>query len=268
MLMAVCKCVGDKAVRWLLLILVSIAGWTNLDCSQAQFPNFAQNDAPEEAFLLAPRPLMRLLREADIAFKEERYTDGIAALSSLLLADDESLPADVRGQDYFIEQAIGGLLTKSVKGEAQRLLGMLPEVGRRALELQFGVTARRELEQAIAARDFEQIGTVARKYTHTEAGYDAQVILAQYKMSLGHPLAAASLWQNLLEFPAARQRYGAALALAAASALRAAAQSCAVVATSAARSSPPSSDSLIGGIVVVDVAVRPDPPSALSDPGS
>ncbi len=252
--MAKSKCLGEKTVRWLLFLVVSIAGWSSLNSSHAQFPNFAQNDAPEEAFLLAPRPLMRLLREGEIAFKEERYTDGITALSSLLLAEDDSLPSDVRGQDFFIEQGVGGLLTKSVQGEAQRLLGTLPEVGRRALELQFGFTARRELEQAIAARDFELIGSVARKYTHTDAGYDAQVLLAQYKMSLGHPLAAASLWQNLLEFPAARQRYGAPLALAAARALRAAGDVDAAATTLrlAARSFPGASLTLTGQQLPLD----------------
>ncbi|MCA9181084.1 MAG: hypothetical protein KDA51_06510, partial [Planctomycetales bacterium] len=189
---------------------------------QAQFPNRRQNDASEEAFPIAPRPLMRLLREGEIAFKEERWSDGITALSALLSSDDNTLPADLRGQDYFIDHGIAGLLNKSVKGEAIRLLSELPAEGRRTLELQFGVTAQRELSAAIAEADFERLGSVARKYMHTEAGYDAQVLLAQYKLTSGHPLAAAGLLQNLLGYPAARQRYGAALALATARALRAA----------------------------------------------
>ncbi|MEZ6078673.1 MAG: PQQ-binding-like beta-propeller repeat protein [Pirellulaceae bacterium] len=102
------------------------------------------------------------------------------------------------------------------------MLSELPAEGRRTLELQFGVTAQRELTAAISEADFERLGSVARKYMHTEAGYDAQVLLAQYKLTSGHPLAAAGLLQNLLGYPAARQRYGAALALATARALRAA----------------------------------------------
>ncbi|MCC7334368.1 MAG: PQQ-like beta-propeller repeat protein [Pirellulaceae bacterium] len=200
---------------WLLLGIVAT------HC-QAQFPNRRQNDASEEAFPIAPRPLMRLLREGEIAFKEERWSDGITALSALLWSDDNTLPADLRGQDYFVDHGIAGLLNKSVKGEAIRLLSELPAEGRRTLELQFGVTAQRELATAISEADFERLGSVARKYMHTEAGYDAQVLLAQYKLTSGHPLAAAGLLQNLLGYPAARQRYGAALALATARALRAA----------------------------------------------
>jgi hypothetical protein len=210
------SCVGC----WLLMAWLQVWG-LSVD-GLAQFPNFAQNDAPDEAFLLAPRPLTRLLREGEIAFKEERWADGITALFSLLWSEDDTLPADVRGQDYFIEHGLAGLLSKSVKGEAIRLLSELPAEGRRTLELQFGVTAQRELAAAIAERNFERMGAVARKYMHTEAGYDAQVLMAQYKITSGHPLAAAGLLQNLLDYPAARQRYGAPLALATARALRAA----------------------------------------------
>lgn len=199
-----------------------LVGWGLASQAKAQFPGMAQSDAPEEVFLLAPRPLLRLLQEGKTAFQEERWADGISALSTLLWSQEDTLPADLRGQDFFIEPPLAGLLNKSVKGEAIRMLSELPAEGRRTLELQFGVTARRELSEAIAARDFERMGEVARKYLHTEAGYDAQVILAQYKLTNGHPLAAAGLLQQLLEYPAARQRYGAGLALATARALRAA----------------------------------------------
>ncbi|MEZ6078672.1 MAG: hypothetical protein R3C56_24260 [Pirellulaceae bacterium] len=64
----------------------------------------------------SPRALMRLLREGEIAFKEERWSDGITALSALLWSDDNTLPADLRGQDYFVDHGIAGLLNKSVKG--------------------------------------------------------------------------------------------------------------------------------------------------------
>lgn len=205
-----------------LLLSGWLVGWGGTPQAGAQFPNMGRNDAPEEVFLLAPRPLLRMLQEGRIAFQEERWADGITALSALLWSQDDTLPADLRGQDFFIEPPVAGLFSKSVKGEAIRLLSELPAEGRRTLELQFGVTARRELSAAIAARDFEQMGAVARKYLHTEAGYDAQVLLAQYKLTQGHPLAAAGLLQNLLEYPAARQRYGTRLALATARVLQSA----------------------------------------------
>ncbi len=184
----------------------------------AQFPNQLPPDPTADLFLMAPRPLLRLLREGEIAIKEARYADGITALTMLLRDGGEELPEDFRGQDYFIEQGVRGLFNKSVKSEATRLLSELPLEGRRTLEIQSGVEAKRELDIALQSKDFEQLGNVARKYVHTEAGYDAQVLVAQYKLTGGHPLAAAGLLQNLLQYPAARDRYGPRLALATAQA--------------------------------------------------
>lgn len=194
-------------------IVVSLWSW--MCCLQALSQNnlFLQNGPADELFLLAPRPLMRLLREAEIAFEEQRYADGITALSAVLLADNPDIAADIRGQDYFIGQDVNGLFNQSLKGEALRLLAQLPPEGRRTLEVQLGVTARRDLSAAIAARDFEAIGAVARQYLHTDAGYDALVLWAQYKLTSGHAVSAASILQNLLEYPAARARFGSQLAL-------------------------------------------------------
>lgn len=201
---------------------LATVGWLWLAGATSCFAqiNLFSPEVSEDVFLLAPRPLMRLLREGEIAFQEERYADGITALSSLLLADDQQLPEDVRGQDFFVDQDFSGLFHKSLKGEALRLLSQLPPEGRRTLEIQLGVTAKRELEAAIAAKDFGKIGNVARKYPHTEAGYDAQVLWSQYKLTSGHPLAAANLLQRLMEYPAARERYGPPLGLMAAHAWR------------------------------------------------
>ncbi len=254
------KVQGKKREAFMIGIKYSAGCWLLLGVlaaqCQAQFPNRGQNDPSEEAFPIAPRPLMRLLREGEIAFKEERWSDGITALSTLLWSDDNTLPVDLRGQDYFIDHGLAGLLSKSVKGEAIRLLSELPSEGRRTLELQFGVTAQRELTAAIAGRNFERLGSVARKYMHTQAGYDAQVLLAQYKLTCGHPLAAAGLLQNLLDYPAARQRYGAALALATARALRSAGNVDAAAATlkTVARNFPGESLTIAGQQVPMDAA--------------
>ncbi len=174
----------------------------------------------DDLFLLAPRALARLLREGEQAIAEKRYSEGITALVSLLSdASQENADDDLLGQDYFIEAAKPGYFVKSIKSEAIRLLSALPEEGRRSLEIQFGVTARQELDAAVAAKDFEAISDVARKYAHTEAGYDALILLAQYKLTAGYPLASASILQMMLEYPAARDRYGVQLASAAAMAM-------------------------------------------------
>lgn len=181
-----------------------------------QFREATQSD--EDIFLLAPRELQRLLDEGKEAIAESRFSEGITALAALLA--DGGREDDVVGQDYFVEKTKPGYYLKSIKGEALRLLSNLPEEGRRSLEIQFGVTARQTLDAAVAARSFESVADVARRYPHTEAGYDALILLAQFKLASGHPLAAASLLQSMLDYPAARQRFGVQLARATAVAMR------------------------------------------------
>lgn len=173
----------------------------------------------EDLFLLAPRELQRLLDEGKEAIKENRFSEGITALAALL-ADNGGEEDELIGQDYFVAKAKPGYYVKSIKGEALRMLSNLPDEGRRSLEIQFGVAARQALDAAVAERNFESVAVVARKYPHTEAGYDALVLLAQYKLATGYPLASASLIQSMLDYPAARARYGVQLATAAAVAMR------------------------------------------------
>jgi hypothetical protein len=199
-----------------------IASMSFMSSANAQVGGLFSRDltpSEEDLFLLAPRELQRLLDEGEEAIADKRFSEGIAALATLL-ADGEGLDSDVLGQDFFIGKSKPGYYVKSIKGEALRLLSNLPEEGRRSLEIQFGVTARQALDAAVAARSFDAVSVVARKYPHTEAGYDALILLAQYKLASGYPLAAASLLQSTLDYPAARNRYGVQLAAATAVAMR------------------------------------------------
>lgn len=178
---------------------------------QVGFRNRGDEQALDQ-ILLAPRPLTRLLREGKLAIDEKRYSDGIAALGALLLEEPrEDVPEDALHQDFFTEPGGDGYYKTSVRGEALRLLGSIPEEGRKTLEIQYGVAARQALQSAVAARDIDAIAEVTRKYYHTEAGYDASILLAQDKLIRGFPIAAASILQRLSEFPAARKRFGAQL---------------------------------------------------------
>ena len=171
--------------------------------AQGLFPN-RQSDV----FLLAPRSLTRLLGEGERAIQEGRYADAIVALSALIRDDSEAIPEDIRGQDFFLETGRRGLFNKTVKGEAQRLLAELPPQGRKLLEIEFGVSAQLELEQAVRERDMPAILAIARRYPHTQAGYDAMVLAGRSKLTGGHPLAAAGIFESLLDSPAARDRFG------------------------------------------------------------
>ena len=209
--------IAMRTARTSCLVVMSCLAISNLILPvQAQFggrrPNMGQ-DVGQEQILLAPRPLTRLLREGETAIQEKRFSDGIEALGTLLLEEArEDLPEDTLHQDYFNEPAQEGYYRSSVRGKALLLLGSIPEEGRKILEIQYGVSARQALVAAVAARDMEAISEVTRKYYHTEAGYDASVLLAQDKIIRGYPIAAAGILERLSAFPAARKRFGAQLA--------------------------------------------------------
>ncbi len=170
---------------------------------------------PQDIFLLAPRALQRLLVEGRTAISEGRFSDGVDALGAILQDDNEDIQADLRGQDFFLRPGTGESI-QSIKNRAIEELNQLPDEGRRTLEIQFGVKARQLLDQALAKQDIEQVSTVARRFVHTEAGYDAMLLVAQYKMTTGSPLTAASILRSLLNYPMARKRFGVDLAQSAA----------------------------------------------------
>jgi outer membrane protein assembly factor BamB len=166
----------------------------------------------EDVFMLAPRSLQRLLTEGTTAIEEGRFSDGVAALGAILQEDSPEITEDLRGQDFFLTRPVRGNYTQSIKGAAIEQLNRLPPEGRRVLELQFGVKASQLLKEAVESRDLQAIGEVARRYIHTSAGYDAMAIIAQWKLNEGFPLVAADVLQSLLDYPAARQRFGVKLA--------------------------------------------------------
>lgn len=171
---------------------------------------------PEEIFLLAPRSLQRLLAEGQTAIQDGRYAEGIAALGGVLYEEDATVAEDLRGQDFFLVRPARGNYTQSLKNQAIRILSQLPEEGRQVLELQFGVTARKQLDDAISKRDILAIEDVARRFAHCQAGHDAMILLAQSKLSEGYSMVAADILQSLLDFPDARRRFGVRLAFSAA----------------------------------------------------
>ncbi|MCC6511193.1 MAG: PQQ-like beta-propeller repeat protein, partial [Pirellulaceae bacterium] len=208
------KAATRPTVVRLVIATVALLASTNwLTTAQAQFGRINRGEAmAQEQILLAPRSLTRLLREGKTAIEEMRYSDGIASLGALLLQEPrEDLPEEALRQDYFTEAAGESYYKNSVRSEALRLLGSIPEEGRKILEIQYGVSARQALQAAVEARNIEAITDVTRKYYHTEAGYDASILLAQDKLIRGYPIAAAGILERLSIYPAARKRFGAQL---------------------------------------------------------
>lgn len=168
----------------------------------------AQSDDLGTTFRSAPRPLRQRLVRASQAIDERRFGDAVVELG-VLLAEEETgddIGADV-GQDFFYGSINTTVVRSSLKGEAQRLLGSLPESARELYELQFGADAKELLNLAAASGDINQLTEVTRKYFHTEAGYEATLLLGRLQLDRGHPLAAAMCLQRLLAVPNAARRF-------------------------------------------------------------
>ena len=141
----------------------------------------------ERVFLPPDRSIRQLLDRAEQLLAKERYSEAVQALHSVLNSPE----------DYFFrpqlatKQKTAGQTYRSLKSEARRLIGQLPAGGKRSYDLQFGATARRKLDQAVADGDMEAVAEVTRRYCHTEASQEALVLLGRYHLDQGRPLAAA-----------------------------------------------------------------------------
>ncbi len=160
-------------------------------------------------FLPAPRALRQQLTKARQALAEQRYSEAVELLGQLL-ASGEALADrfdDLGEQDYFLNASNEPGTQISLKTDAQRMLGGMPEKGRALYELKFGADARQQLDRALTAHDMQQVVDVTRRYFHTDAGYEAMMLIGRYYLDQGRPLAAALRLQRLEGSTFATRRY-------------------------------------------------------------
>jgi outer membrane protein assembly factor BamB len=89
----------------------------------------------------------------------------------------------------------------SVRSEANRLLGSLPEAGRKFYEETHGKQAQTLLVDALKRHDVEQLARVAVNYFHTEAGRSATGLLGSELLERGEFVLAALCFDRLLALP-------------------------------------------------------------------
>src|SRR5262249_19156345 len=85
--------------------------------------------------------------------------------------------------------------------------------GQKAYELQFGAKANQLLSAAATAGDIATIEQVARLYFHTQAGYQATLLLGRHHLDHSQPMAAATCFERLQTAPAAQQPFEPALSV-------------------------------------------------------
>ncbi len=192
----------DRARCKLLVLAVAVpwlvAGWVCGDGSLSTAWGQEDSEVAEESvFFPADRDSMRRLARARDLLLERRYDDAVQLLDSLLEAPE----------DFFFQPHKGVQIYRSLKTEAQRLIGQLPAAGRASYQLQFGAEAKQLLETAAREGNADGLAEVSRRFFHTTAGYEATELLGTYHMEHGRPLAAALCFKRLLESPAAADAF-------------------------------------------------------------
>jgi outer membrane protein assembly factor BamB len=167
----------------------------------------SQEAEVDGVFLPMQRTSTRKLRLAEELIAKRRYAEAVLLLDAVLASPE----------DWFFQRGDGDLTYRSLKREAERRIGQLPERGREIYALQFGSTARRLLQKAVSAGDLTGIANVAERYFHTEAGYEATWLMGYSHLDHGRALAAALCFERLVAQGDAARRFEPTLSLLAAS---------------------------------------------------
>ncbi|MBN2021443.1 MAG: PQQ-binding-like beta-propeller repeat protein [Pirellulales bacterium] len=141
----------------------------------------ADAEADNPVFAQADRTILQHLHHAQTLLEEKRFGEAVRLLGTILEGPE----------DYFYQPDPKRPVHRSLKGEAQRLLGEMPEEGRRLYELQFGARAKQMLAAATDEGDADQLADVSRRFFHTEAGHEATFLLGLHHLDRDQPLAAA-----------------------------------------------------------------------------
>ena len=149
------------------------------------------------------REILKEMSDARKLVDLERYADAVQLISRILDHPD----------DFCFPEKDGSGVYRSMKSEANQLLMKMPPRGRQLYELQAGTQAKRELDAAISSGKLEQLGEVARKYFHTEAGYEATFLLGLYHLDHNHAISTALCLQRLYDVPEARKKFDPVLTL-------------------------------------------------------
>jgi outer membrane protein assembly factor BamB len=164
-------------------------------------------DLVNNVFLTPDRTTLQLLSQAKEFLEKGRYSEAVRNLGTILDGQE----------DYFFQPTKDRAIHRSLKAEAQRMIGVMPKEGREIYEASFGDRARVMLNAAVANGDISAIAEVARRFFHTKAGYEATFLLGLHHLDHARPLAAALTLQRLKEVSYLNRQFEPILSLALAS---------------------------------------------------
>ena len=119
--------------------------------------------------------------------EEPRYAEAVRHLGSILEGTE----------DFFFQPDRSQPTHRSLKAEARRMIGDMPVAGRESYELQYGAQARQMLNEALRDGNLATLAEASRRFFHTEASYEATLILGSHLLDHGQPLAAALCFERL-----------------------------------------------------------------------
>ncbi len=189
------------------IAVLALLSPTTVQDSAAQVPaGSSATDASQSASAFAPpvRSMVLLLDRTRHLLGESRYAEAVQCLDRILSANE----------DFFFKPEATSSVHRSIKSEARRLLGTLPTSGRQSYELQFGSIARSMLDEAVETGNIPTVAEVARRFFHTEAGYEATFLLGLHHMDHGRPLVAALTLRRLRDESHTSKRFEPSLSLA------------------------------------------------------
>ncbi|MBI1901998.1 MAG: PQQ-binding-like beta-propeller repeat protein [Planctomycetia bacterium] len=137
-----------------------------------------------------------LRRKLDLIVKRiegKHYAEAAHNLGALL--------EDPATGDFFLTPDANHRSRRNFKAEVRRLIGSLPDEGRKSYEDQFGPNAKKLLGEAIAGGDWAGLQQVALRYFHTEAGHDALFMLGREHIDRGRPREGAACLEWIADSP-------------------------------------------------------------------
>ncbi len=205
--------------QWLLVSVILL--WMTTMTAVPSFGQFGPDDegleeGPSQILMLAPREYQQRLKQAERSIQDEEYSDAIEILESFLRPSATPGEGGTNQEDYFLGRPGEAQLRGSLRTEARRLLGSLPEAGKEIYRLQYAADADRLLEKALSEHDVESLSVLSRQYFHTPAGHLATMLLGQHQLDLGQGLSASMYLTRLLEDKTAQAQFDPQLSLQAA----------------------------------------------------
>ena len=157
----------------------------------AQNPNRALF---EQSLVIEPdADIAEALKEAQESITRKEYVNAVQLLQRVLDHPEDSFFE----RDFLNDRGARG----GIRKEAIRVLMTMPADGHAAYELKFGIAARDQLAKAIESQDMSVVAEIARRFTATNAGFDAGIMLAAHAFDANRPLEAAVLLDALKNHP-------------------------------------------------------------------